>query len=108
MGGGTSRALGGVLESVPGIDAQTKGVSVEVGEKEAAVDITLALDYGKQVPQVAEAVRKAVISHVEKFSGFRVKEVNITVSDIIVPDGDGQSRIEGGGQGDRQAAVNEG
>ncbi len=100
MGGGTSRALGGILESAPGVDAHTRGVSVEVGEKEAAVDITLALDYGKKIPQVSEAVRKAVISNVEKFSGFRVKEVNITVSDVIIPDGDGQ--------GDRRTTVNEG
>jgi len=55
MGGGTARAMGGVLDSVPrptsgvGGGSQTRGVSVEVGAEEAAADLSLAVEYGRQI-----------------------------------------------------------
>lgn len=93
-GGGASRAVGGILDSVTGSvtgggtsgGGQTRGVSVEVGEIEAAIDFTMAIAYGKSVPQVAGAVRKNIINRVENLTGLRVTEVNITVNDVIFPD----------------------
>lgn len=97
MGGGASRAVGGILEGVAGGGgSQTRGVSVEVGEKEAAVDLTLAVDYGKSVPRITESVRRNIIDRVENLAGLRVAEVNITVNDMIVPDpSEDHSRLEG-------------
>jgi uncharacterized alkaline shock family protein YloU len=97
MGGGASRTVGGILEGVAGGGgSQTRGVSVEVGEKEAAVDLTLAVDYGKSVPRITESVRRNIIERVEYLSGIRVAEVNITVNDVIVPDpSEDQRRLEG-------------
>jgi uncharacterized alkaline shock family protein YloU len=85
MGGGTARAVGGFLDSVTS-GGQTRGVSVEVGEQEAAVDLSMAVEYGKPVPQVAEAVRRNVINRVESLTGLRVTEVNITVNDVKLPE----------------------
>jgi uncharacterized alkaline shock family protein YloU len=85
MGGGTARAVGGFLDSVTS-GGQTRGVSVEVGEQEAAVDPSMAVEYGKPVPQVAEAVRRNVINRVENLTGLRVTEVNITVNDVLLPE----------------------
>jgi uncharacterized alkaline shock family protein YloU len=89
MGGGTTQALGGILSSVTGGSAggasQTRGVSVEVGEVETAVDVTLTVEYGKPIPQVAEAVRKNIINRVENLVGLNVTEVNIAVNDVFVP-----------------------
>ena len=45
MGGGTARAVGGFMDSVTS-GGQTRGVSVEVGEQEAAVDLSMAVEYG--------------------------------------------------------------
>ncbi len=96
MGGGASRAVGGILVGVAGGGSQTRGVSVEVGEKEAAVGLTLAVDYGKSVPRITESVRRNIIDRVENLAGLRVAEVNITVNDVIVPDpSEGQRRLEG-------------
>ncbi|CAN5757054.1 Asp23/Gls24 family envelope stress response protein [soil metagenome] len=96
MGGGASRAVGGILEGVAGGGSQIRGVSVEVGEKEVAVDLTLALDYGKSVPRITESVRRNIIDRVENLAGLRVAEVNITVNDVIVPDpSEDQRRLEG-------------
>jgi uncharacterized alkaline shock family protein YloU len=85
MGGGTARAVGGFLDSVTS-GGQTRGISVEVGEEEAAVDLSMAVEYGKPVPQVAEAVRRNVINRVESLTGLRVTEVNITVNDVKLPE----------------------
>ena len=84
MGSGASQAVGGILGSITG-GGQTQGVSVEVGQEEAAVDLTLTAEYGKSVPQVAEAVRRNVINRIENLVGLRVTEVNVTVSNVFFP-----------------------
>lgn len=94
MGGGSAPAVGGFLSGMipsavtggggsAGAPAgATRGVSVEVGEIETAVDLKMAVEYGKSIPQIAEAVRRNVINRVENLVGLRVTEVNITVSDV--------------------------
>ena len=94
MGGGTSAAVGGFLQSVTGAVTGsssgggnfTRGVSVEVGEEEAAIDLTMAIEYGYSIPQLTEAARRNVINRVESLLGLRVTEVNITVNDVQVPE----------------------
>jgi uncharacterized alkaline shock family protein YloU len=91
-GGGTARAIGGFLDSVSrpmsgvGSGSQTRGVSVEVGAEEAAADLSMAVEYGRQIPQTTEAVRNNVINRVETLTGLRVTEVNITVNDVLFPE----------------------
>ena len=87
MGSGGSQAVSGIIGSITGgsSGSQTQGVSVEVGQEEAAIDLTLTGEYGKSIPQLAEAVRRNVANRVESLVGLRVTEVNITVSNIFVP-----------------------
>src|SRR3712207_219187 len=88
MGGGTtSQAVGSIISAVPGVSSQSesRGVSVEVGEVEAAVDLSMSVEYGRAIHQVAEAVRTNVIRRVENLVGLRITEVNITVNDIFFP-----------------------
>jgi uncharacterized alkaline shock family protein YloU len=87
MGSGGSQAVSGILGSITGGSggSQTQGVSVEVGQEEAAIDLTLTAEYGKSIPQLAEAVRRNVANRVESLVGLRVTEVNITVSNIFFP-----------------------
>jgi uncharacterized alkaline shock family protein YloU len=93
MGGGAAAAvtgfLGSVSDAVSGSSSggsPTSGVSVEVGEEEAAVDLTMAIEYGVSIPQVTEAVRRNVINRVENLTGLGVTEVNITVNDVQFPE----------------------
>jgi uncharacterized alkaline shock family protein YloU len=88
LGGGTARAVGSVTQKVGLGDAFNQGVSVESGEKEAAVDLTLVIDYGESIPRVAGAVRNQVIKRVEFITGLKVIEVNITVNDLYFPGDD--------------------
>ena len=93
MGGGASAAVGGILQSVTGSVAggssggnYSRGVSVEVGEEEAAVDLNMTVDYGQSIPRVTEAARRNVINRIENLTGLRVTEVNIVVNDVQVPE----------------------
>ena len=93
MGGGTTQAIGGILSGVPGIGGgESRGVSVEVGEVEAAIDVTLTVAYGRSIPQVAEAVRRNIINRVENLVGLRVTEVNISVNDVFFPEQEQQQQ----------------
>src|SRR5205823_1086829 len=61
------------------------GVNVEVGQREAAVDVRLIAEYGVSIPAVAEGVRRNVTDRVETMTGLVVKEVNVTVTDLYFP-----------------------
>lgn len=88
MGSGASQTASNLLGSITGSGggSQTQGVSVEVGQEEAALDLTLTAEYGKSIPQLAEAVRRNVSNRVESLVGLRVTEVNITVQNIFFPE----------------------
>src|SRR5918995_5107725 len=93
VGGGTAAAVTGFLGSVSstvtgssGGGSPTSGVSVEVGQEEAAVDLTVAVEYGVSIPQTTQAIRDNVINRVENLTGLRVTEVNITVNDVQFPE----------------------
>lgn len=88
MGTGGARAFGAIRERLPGSSgpSPSQGVTVEVGERQAAIDIDLVMDYGVSIPDVAEAVRRNVIQRVERMTGLEVTEVNIAVDDVYLGD----------------------
>ena len=85
LGGGVSRALGSVTQRVGIGDERSQGVSVEVGEREAAVDLTITIDYGESIPQVSQGVRDNVVKRIEGITGLSVTEVNVMVNDLYFP-----------------------
>ena len=88
LGGGTARAIGSVTDRVGISDPKGQGVSVEVGEKEAAVDLTVVVEYGEAIPQVAQQIRDNVIGRIEGTTGLTVTEVNVAVNDLHFPGDD--------------------
>jgi uncharacterized alkaline shock family protein YloU len=81
-------------ERMPGAGSgksATRGVSVEVGELQAAIDLEIVVEYGVSITDVAGAVRENVISAVERMAGREVVEVNITVSDVKLPEDEDES-----------------
>src|SRR5205807_9963262 len=92
-GGGVARALGAVTQRLPVGDSNTQGVSVEVGEREAAVDLTVVIDYGESIPRVTQQIRENVIRRIEGITGLSVTEVNVAVNDLYLP-GDDQDESE--------------
>ncbi|MFJ1647868.1 Asp23/Gls24 family envelope stress response protein [Streptomyces sp. NPDC088258] len=89
MGGGLARTFGAVRDRVPGGRPQVgRGVKVEVGERQTAVDLDLVVEYGVAITEVARDVRENVIAAVERITGLEVVEVNVTVNDVHLPEDD--------------------
>ena len=93
FGGGAARAFGAITERIPGGRASsTQGVSVEVGERQAAVDLTIVVEYGVSITELARAIRRNVIGAIEQMTGLQVVEVNINVNDLHLPGDDSNDR----------------
>jgi uncharacterized alkaline shock family protein YloU len=91
VSGGASRVVGRLRETVPGAFAApstAQGVSVEVGERQAAVDIGIVAYYGVALHELAVAIRRNVIAAIERMTGLEVTEVNVTVHDVWFDDED--------------------
>ncbi|MFD4670184.1 Asp23/Gls24 family envelope stress response protein [Lentzea sp. NPDC058450] len=96
LGGGATRALSALRDRIPGATASAgQGVSVEVGEKQAAVDLELVVEYGVPIADLAKSVRTNVITAIEQITGLEVVEVNINVNDVHIPsDNEGEEKPE--------------
>lgn len=89
IGGGAARAVGAIRERIPGSRTNhSQGVSVEVGERQAAVDVELVAEYGVSIVDLAEGIRRNVIGSVERMTGLEVTEVNVSVADVHLPSDD--------------------
>jgi uncharacterized alkaline shock family protein YloU len=101
LGGSTARAVGALRERIPGGRTNhSQGVSVEVGEREAAVDLELVAEYGVSITDLATGIRRNVISAIERMTGLEVTEVNIVVQDVYLPTDDESD--EGAGDDERR------
>lgn len=98
LGGGASRAFGAMRERIPGSGgpSTSQGVSVEVGEKQAAVDLVVVVEYGVPIAEVAKGIRRNVINSVERMTGLEIVEVNINVVDVYIPGGDSEETPQSG------------
>jgi hypothetical protein len=75
----------GVAQISGGGGGRTRGISVEVGEEQAALDLTVNVLYGRPLHEVTDALRQNVIRRIESLTGLEVTEVNITVNDVTFP-----------------------
>lgn len=92
LGGTTDRAVGMVRGVIPGGGARvTQGIDVEVGERQAAVDVTIVAEFGVAIHQLAGAIRRNVINAIEQMTGLEVTEVNVMVHDVHVAGDDAGS-----------------
>ena len=82
--GNTSPTVGEFVDNITGGASRTRGLSVDVGERQTAADITINVEYGRSIPQVTQAVRERVIERVQSLTGLEVTEVNIQVNDVIL------------------------
>lgn len=89
LGGGAARAFGAIREKIPGqSESLAQGVTVEVGERQAAVDLDITVEYGVEIGELSKAIRRNVISAIERMTTLEVTEVNIVVHDVHVPSDD--------------------
>ncbi|CQR74056.1 Alkaline shock protein 23 [Sporomusa ovata DSM 2662] len=79
---GMSAGLVGGIAEMLGKKNLSKGVKVEVGEREAAVDLYIIVEYGVRIPDVALRVQENVKRGIESMTGLDVVEVNIHVQGV--------------------------
>ena len=84
--GDTSPTVGEFMGRITGGAGRTRGISVQVGEQQAALDVTVNVIYGRPIHQVTDTLRQNVINRVEALTGLEVTEVNITVNDVTFPE----------------------
>jgi uncharacterized alkaline shock family protein YloU len=84
--GDTSPTVGEFVSSLTGSGGRTRGISVDVGEEQTALDLTVNAMYGRPIHEVTDALRQNVIRRVESLTGLEVTEVNITVNDVTFPE----------------------
>ena len=87
LGGGAARMVGAIRDALNTTDL-AQGISVEVGETQVAVDVTIVADYPVSLQKVADDVRTAIHRAMVELVGMEVAEVNVTVNDVHIPSDD--------------------
>ncbi|KAB1862261.1 Asp23/Gls24 family envelope stress response protein [Microbacterium algeriense] len=98
LGGGAARMVGAIRDALNTTDL-SQGISVEVGETQVAVDVTIVAEYPVSLQKVADDVRTAIHRAMVELVGMDVAEVNVTVNDVHIPsddEGDGaqEARVQ--------------
>ena len=83
---GTSGGLVGGIAEMLGRKNFSKGVKVEVGEREAAIDLYIIVKYGVRIPDVALAAQENIKRAIETMTGLSVVEVNVNVQGVHFPE----------------------
>lgn len=78
MSGGVSAGIAEML----GRKNLSKGVKVEVGEKETAVDLYVIVEFGAKIPEIAQLIQKNVRDAIESMTGLKAIEINIHVQGV--------------------------
>ena len=87
LGGGAARAIGALRTRLNQAD-QSQGITVEVGETQAAVDVTVVAEYPIPLHHVADGIRTAVTTAIETLVGLEVTQVNVEITDVHIPSDD--------------------
>ncbi|GAB3942622.1 Asp23/Gls24 family envelope stress response protein [Corynebacterium tapiri] len=88
LGGGAARMMGSIRDTFGGSENVQQGISVEVGETQAAVDLSVVAEYGVAIHELAEAIRRNIARSIERMTGLEVTEVNVNVTDVHLPQDD--------------------
>lgn len=97
---GMSGGFAGGIAELLGRKNLSKGVKVEVGQREAAVDVSIIIQYGNKIPEIASRIQQNVKRSIEMMTGLHVVEVNVHIHDVYfkpaekLDDDDSQLRVK--------------
>ena len=91
LGAGIADSNSGILNSKKNY---TKGVRVEFGNEEAAIDLIINVLYGSKIQKVCSEVQNEVKKAVETMTGLRVVEVNVSVQAITFENRDNEDKAD--------------
>ena len=75
---------GGISEVFSGKKNLSKGIKVDVGEKEVKIDVNIIVEYGARIPDVAFEIQNRVKKAVETMTGLTVTSVNVNVQGVNI------------------------
>lgn len=73
---------GGITEVLSGKKNLSKGIKVEVGDKDTKIDVNIIVEYGTRIPDIAFEIQNRVKKAVENMTGLKVLEVNVHVQGV--------------------------
>lgn len=79
---GMSGGLAGGIAELLGRKNLSKGVKVEVGQTEAAIDVSIIVEYGRKIPEIASEIQQNVKHAIHSMTGLDVVEVNVHIHDV--------------------------
>lgn len=85
---GMSGGIVGGLSEMLGKKSFSKGVKVQVGEKETTIDLYIIVEYGARIPDIAWEIQNKVKTVVENMTGLKVVDINIHVQGLNLPKDD--------------------
>ena len=77
---------GGISEVFSGKKNLSKGIKVDVGEKEVKIDVNIIVEYGARIPDVAFEIQNRVKKAVETMTGLNVSSDNVHVQGVNIPE----------------------
>ncbi len=88
MGNAAGRAVSALTQRVGGKSSVSSGVKIEKGERQAAIEVGIVVDYGVSIVDVSGQIRTSVINAVEFATGLEVVSVDVDVTDVHLPEDD--------------------
>lgn len=85
LGAGSARMMGTIRESFGASEDVRQGVSVEVANGVATITVSIIAEYGVAIHELAEAIRRNIMTAVERMTGLEVSRVDVTVHDVRLP-----------------------
>ncbi len=85
---------GGISEVLSGKKNLSKGIKVEKGEKEAKIDVSIVVEYGVRIPDVAFEIQNRVKKAVETMTGIKVSSVNVNVQGVKTSEEKEEGKVE--------------
>lgn len=100
--------IAGITDMLKSSDDPTKGISVEVGKKQVAVDMKVICEYGRNMPETFQAIVDKVSTVIKQMTGLDVVEVNVHVSDVLMKeDFDRKKKVEVKPAANKDAPISE-
>ena len=85
LGGGASRAMGAVRQTLTGSTENTAGIRVDLTEQKARISMDVEIEYGVGAKELVRSLRRHVPSAVEEIAGVPVVELDVVITDVHLP-----------------------
>lgn len=89
---GMSGGFAGITEAISGKKNFTKGIKVDIEGKNVKIDVSIIVEYGARIPDVAFEIQSMVKKSVEAMTGLKVPEVNVHVNGVHMSSKDDQEQ----------------